>query len=150
MVDGFLARLAEVDGTGHRVAGHADAQALAAELAGDATVTGWGVEGVGRPAPAAEAELSLVTADVGVAFSGAVGWAHTRERPRAAGLLPDRQIVLLAAEAIVPTLGEAIGRLAPLAANVVFTAGPSRTADIEQRMMLGVHAPRSLDVIVFG
>ena len=34
--------------------------------------------------------------------------------------------------------------------NVVFAAGPSRTADIEQTMMLGVHAPRSLDVVLYG
>lgn len=150
MVDAFLARLAEVDGVGHRAGDLAAAHRLAAELAGEATVTGWGVDGIGRPVAAGQAEVSLIVADVGVAFSGAVGWAHGPDRPRAAGLLPDRQIALLEAGTIVATLAEAIRRLQPLAANVVFAAGPSRTADIEQRMMLGVHAPRSLDVIVFG
>ena len=34
--------------------------------------------------------------------------------------------------------------------NVVLVAGPSRTADIEQRSIRGVHSPRELDVIVYA
>ena len=33
--------------------------------------------------------------------------------------------------------------------SVVLVAGPSRTADIEQRVIRGMHAPREIDVILF-
>jgi L-lactate dehydrogenase complex protein LldG len=34
------------------------------------------------------------------------------------------------------------------AANVVYITGPSRTADIEQRINLGVHGPREVHVVL--
>ena len=66
-------------------------------------------------------------------------------------MLPERQVALLDAAAVVPSLAEALQRLFAGGApgNVVLVAGPSRTADIEQRPILGVHAPRELDVIVY-
>jgi L-lactate dehydrogenase complex protein LldG len=89
-----------------------------------------------------------------VADPGAIGFAHGPGRSRAAGLLPDRQIALLARADLVRSTAEALRRWfsgeGARVGNVVFAAGPSRTADIEQRMMLGVHAPRSLDVVLYG
>ena len=99
-------------------------------------------------ARAASADVSLIVADVGIAETGQVGFAHDDRRPREVALLPDRQIVLLERRNIVLTANEALRGVR--GASFVLVAGPSRTADIEQRMMLGVHAPRSLDVIVFG
>jgi L-lactate dehydrogenase complex protein LldG len=105
-------------------------------------------------ARASSAEVSLIVADVGIAETGQIGFAHTDRRPREFALLPDRQIALLARQNLVSSTQDALTKLfghpAQPPPNVVFIAGPSRTADIEQRMMLGVHAPRSLDVIVFG
>jgi L-lactate dehydrogenase complex protein LldG len=154
VVERFAARLADFDGTAHVVGDLEAAYAKARELVAGGTVAAWdGLADLGPPAPPADADVSIIRADVGVAMSGAVGFAHGPGRPRAHGLLPDRQIALLDRADIVETLGEALryffGSGTP-PANVVFAAGPSRTADIEQRMMLGVHAPRSLDVIVFG
>ncbi len=34
------------------------------------------------------------------------------------------------------------------AANVIYITGPSRTADIEQQLNLGVHGPRELHVVI--
>jgi L-lactate dehydrogenase complex protein LldG len=90
---------------------------------------------------------------VGVAQTGAIGFAHRAGRSRAAGLLPERQIALLALDDLVATMAQALARfygsgLAP-PASLVFVAGPSRTADIEQRSIQGVHAPKTLDVIAY-
>jgi L-lactate dehydrogenase complex protein LldG len=34
------------------------------------------------------------------------------------------------------------------AANVVYVTGPSRTADIEQHLNLGVHGPRAVHIVI--
>jgi L-lactate dehydrogenase complex protein LldG len=107
-----------------------------------------------REAPPAQAGVSLIVADLGVVETGAIAFAHGPGRSRAAGLLPDRQIALLARADLVRSTAEALARwFGPGGArtgNLVLAAGPSRTADIEQRLLLGVHAPRSLDVVLYG
>jgi len=45
----------------------------------------------GSEAAAAAAEVSLILADVAVASTGAIGWAHRSGHPRAVALLPPRQ-----------------------------------------------------------
>ena len=158
MVGDFRARLEAVDGALHEVAAVADARELASALVGSATVARWDdlvLAGIaGRDADPRVAEVSLIVADVGVADTGVIGFAHGPGRPPAAGLLPDRQIALLARADLVRSTAEALARWfsggRASSANVVFAAGPSRTADIEQRLMLGVHAPRSLDVVLYG
>jgi len=151
------ARLESYDAALHEAPSLDAARALARELVGDATVARWtdpALDGIATSeAGAAEAEVSLVHADVAVAATGSIGFAHGAGRPRAAGILPTRQIALVRGEDLVETLAEALARFfaagAP-PANVVFVAGPSRTSDIEQRSIRGVHAPRELDVILYG
>ena len=158
MVGDFRARLEALDGSLYEVRSLRDARETARALVAGGTVARWADpvldEIATREAPAAQADVSLIVADVGVAFTGAIGFAHGEGRPRAAALLPDRQIALLLRANLVETMAEALGRWFVAgrahAGNVVFAAGPSRTADIEQRMMLGAHAPRSLDVILYG
>jgi L-lactate dehydrogenase complex protein LldG len=102
-------------------------------------------------AAAEEAEVSLIAADAGVVETGQIALVHRAGRPRGAGVLPERQVALLDAADVVPSLAEALERLFAdgVPGNVVLVAGPSRTADIEQRSIRGVHAPRELDVIVY-
>ena len=97
------------------------------------------------------AEVSLIAADAGVVDTGQIAFVHRAGRPRAAGLLPERQVALLDAAAVVTSLAQALERLFHdgVPGNVVLVAGPSRTADIEQRSIRGVHAPRELDVIAY-
>jgi L-lactate utilization protein LutC len=158
VVGDFRARLEALDGALYEVRTLRDARDTCRDLIGDRTVARWAdpvLDGIGRlEAPAERAAVSLIVADVAVAETGAIGFAHGPGRPRAVGLLPDRQIALLLRDDLVGSMAEALRRwfatVPPRAGNVVFAAGPSRTADIEQRMMLGVHAPRSLDVVLYG
>jgi L-lactate dehydrogenase complex protein LldG len=160
-LDHFRARLEELDASLHEAPSLADARAVARELIGTATVARWSddaLEGIverEQEAPAVDAEVSLILADVAVARTGAVGFAHRAGRPRSTGVLPPRQIVLLDGADLVTDVGAALrhiglqaGRQA-LPGNVVFAAGPSRTSDIEQRSIRGVHAPRELAVVIF-
>ena len=155
-LEAFGARLAEHEGRLHVAASLAEAQRRAGELIGDATVAAWEddvLAGVAaQPAAAQDADVSLVAADAGVVQTGQIALVHHSGRARATDLLPERQIALLEASALCHTLSEALARLFADGApgNVVLVAGPSRTADIEQRSIRGVHSPRELDVIVYS
>jgi L-lactate utilization protein LutC len=159
-VGSFRARLEELDGHLHEAPSLAAARLIAAELIGSATVARWSDEALDdivereQEAAAVDAGISLILADVGVAATGAVGFTHRRGRPRATGVLPPRQVVLLDARNLVADLATAfihvgLGAGAGTPGNVVFAAGPSRTSDIEQRSILGVHSPRDLAVVIF-
>ena len=50
---------------------------------------------------------------------------------------------------IVPTLHEAYDRINSLSYDFgIFIAGPSKTADIEQSLVLGAHGPKSMTVFL--
>jgi L-lactate dehydrogenase complex protein LldG len=108
-----------------------------------------------------ECDLGISRATVGVAehgtivmTSGDAAGARGRgtERQRLVSLLPETHVALLAASDIVRTWDQALegvgserDRLPP---TVTFATGPSRTADIELELVLGVHGPRNQHVIV--
>ena len=150
----FSTRLAEVDATLHTTADLQAALAKVHELIGDRTVAVHPHPSLNaidaRRVEPVEADVSVIRAELAIEHTGQI--ALLNDGP--AGLLPDAQIALLDRADLVPTTQDAIARLFPnghaRVHNVVLAAGPSRTADIEQTMMLGVHAPRTLDVVLYG
>jgi L-lactate utilization protein LutC len=154
-LEAFGAQLAVHDGRLHVADSLEGARERARELIGAATVAAWeddALAGIATSgAPAEEADVSLIAADAGVVETGQIAFVHRAGRPRGAGVLPERQVALLDAAGVVPSLAEALERLFAdgVPGNVVLVAGPSRTADIEQRPIRGVHAPSELDVIVY-
>ncbi len=93
----------------------------------------------------------LTGADAGLAESGSVVLSHGPGRPRLASLAPEVHIALLPASRIVRSLAHLLAAdpaLVTGTANLVVITGPSRTADIEQRLTIGVHGPRHIHVIV--
>ena len=154
-LEAFGTRLAVYDGRLHIADSLERARDRARELIGGATVAAWeddALSGIATAQAAAEdAEVSLIAADAGVVETGQIAFVHRAGRPRGAGVLPERQVALLDGASVVPSLAEALQRLFAdgVPGSVVLVAGPSRTADIEQRSIRGVHAPRELDVIVY-
>jgi L-lactate dehydrogenase complex protein LldG len=78
------------------------------------------------------------------------------ENPTTLNFLPDVHIVVLEAgavagdfETVMEELRERYG-VGTLPRTVNMITGPSRSADIEQTLILGAHGPRKLHVILVG
>jgi L-lactate dehydrogenase complex protein LldG len=106
--------------------------------------------------PVDPASLAAVShAMSGVAETGTVALASGPANPTSLNFLPDNHIVVLAATDIVSDFETTWQRLravfgAELPRCVNLVTGPSRTADIEQTLIIGAHGPRRLHVIVVG
>jgi L-lactate dehydrogenase complex protein LldG len=99
---------------------------------------------------------SVSHAFAGVAETGTVVLASGTDNPTSLNFLPDNHIVVIDAkdvagdyETVWQRLREKFGDGAmPRTVNLI--TGPSRSADIEQTLILGAHGPRRLHVIVVG
>ncbi len=113
-----------------------------------------------RRLPAGAPRDELMTADVGItgaqwgiAETGTLVLTSVDEQHRLASLLPAVHIAVLPRSRLLGTLGEAFALLqtkagAPCARTITFVTGPSRTADIELTLVVGVHGPKSIHVLL--
>ncbi|MFP4225388.1 MAG: lactate utilization protein C [Desulfobacterales bacterium] len=97
-------------------------------------------------------DVGLTTADAGVADTGTIVLNCTSEDLRLATMISEVHIAIIRAadiysdtDALAPLLSE---RLAASPGYTAFITGPSRTADIERVLTLGVHGPLALHVLI--
>jgi L-lactate dehydrogenase complex protein LldG len=103
----------------------------------------------GDPRALVDLDLLVCEAVLGVAENGAVWLPTSRLGSHAAAFLAEHVIVLLDRAAIVADLHEAYARLDVHAEPFgVFVAGPSKTADIEQSLVIGAHGPKQLTIFL--
>jgi L-lactate dehydrogenase complex protein LldF len=104
-----------------------------------------GVKVTHEPDPKVEAGLTGALA--GVAETGTLLLPGGKGRPLTASLLPFVHIAILRAEDILPDMAAAL-KLRELSqcSAAALVSGPSRTADIEMTLTLGVHGPREVHV----
>ena len=96
-------------------------------------------------------EVGISNAQAGIAETGTLVLDSAHERHRLVSLVPPVHIAIVNASAIVETLAEALALLRKdreISPAVTFITGPSRTADIELTLAIGVHGPQQLYVIV--
>jgi L-lactate dehydrogenase complex protein LldG len=98
-------------------------------------------------------DVGLSTAQAAIAETGTLVLESESERHRLVSLVPPVHIAIVEASSIVLTLGEALAiahgnGLRELSPTITFITGPSRTADIELTLAIGVHGPQELYVIV--
>ena len=97
------------------------------------------------------AGLPTVRATFALADTGSVVFAASAEQGRVDWLDAETLVALVPTDRIVPGLDElfaAVRERMPSALTIV--TGPSRTADIEQTLVVGVHGPRELHVVVLS
>ncbi len=96
-------------------------------------------------------DVLIVAAELGVAENGAVWIGTGAVKVRAALFLAQHLVVLLPRAEIVDNLHQAyerIGAALSLGGYGCFISGPSKTADIEQALVVGAHGPRSLTIVL--
>jgi L-lactate dehydrogenase complex protein LldG len=97
-------------------------------------------------------DVGISTVQAAIAETGTLVLQSDREKHRLVSLLPPVHIAIVEAEQIFETLGEALSFLRQdgqkLSPAITFITGPSRTADIELTLAIGVHGPQVLYVIV--
>ena len=98
-------------------------------------------------------DAGISTTQAAIAETGTLVLVSADERHRLVSLVPPIHIAIVDASRICETLGEALALLRngrDLSRAVTFVTGPSRTADIELTLTVGVHGPQELYVIVNG
>lgn len=104
--------------------------------------------GIARTAPPVQAEFGLNVAEGAVAATGAVIVRHHGGQGRALSLLPPATGFVVQKRGVVADLAalfarfEAEGESLPAALTLI--AGPSKTADIELELCVGVHGPKEV------
>jgi len=93
----------------------------------------------------AQCDLGVTEADFAIPDSGTLGLLSGPEKPRAVSLLPAVHLALLTPAALRPDLHQVFAE-AQHHGYLILITGPSRTADIELTLTLGVHGPRELYV----
>lgn len=98
--------------------------------------------------------VSVSHAMAGIAETGTLALVSGKDNPTTLNFLPDSHVVVLDADDLVGDFETVFVRLRekfgdgilPRVVNLI--TGPSRSADIEQTLILGAHGPRRLHVIV--
>ena len=103
--------------------------------------------------------VSVVQARCGIADLGVIALSSNELAPRLSSLITNICIYLLPKESIVPNMLSGVEFVKGyerkrsgteiLPSNIIFVAGPSRTADIELQTVFGVHGPRKTYTILY-
>jgi L-lactate dehydrogenase complex protein LldG len=101
----------------------------------------------------ADAVAGLTGANFGIAATGTVVLESTDETVRITTTLPEKHFVLLDPRKILATADEAVPMLNDFhrqlpQAYLAYITGPSRTADIERVLTIGVHGPAELHILL--
>lgn len=96
-------------------------------------------------------DMAVVTGAWGVAENGAIWLTENDIAVRVLPFICQHLAIILSRERILATMHDAYEKIgAPQTGFGVFIAGPSKTADIEQSLVLGAHGAKSLVVFVLG
>ncbi len=174
----FQQRLSSAGGESHQVAHLAEAAAIIAAHpalgAGEIVVPPnfgqhqrWGailpllsgksitLREAGSPASVADAPAGLSGAELAIAETGSVLLAENTLEARVVSMLTLAHFILVGEDRLVPMLDDAAGILQQFSRAgshqrhyMSFVTGPSRTADIERTLTIGVQGPKTLCVIL--
>jgi len=101
------------------------------------------------PHALASLDVLVCESSVGVAENGAVWVATSDTAFRAALFLAARVVIVVGEEDLIDDLHQAYERIDVRSHTFgAFVAGPSKTADIEQSLVIGAHGPKELTLVL--
>jgi L-lactate dehydrogenase complex protein LldG len=108
-----------------------------------------------QAAIAAGADIGLLVAEHAVAYTGSIVVTSSERKGRSVSLLPTVLFAVIPAERMHTRLGEVLRPIdavprEQLPAGIHFISGPSRSADIENDLTIGVHGPGVVYAIIVG
>ena len=109
-------------------------------------------QGMTDPHQLADLDVAAIPGELGVAENGAV-WIPGRNLGphRAVFVIPEHLVLVVRAADVVNDMQAAYARIELEHPGYgLFVSGPSKTADIEQSLVIGAHGPRSCAVFVVG
>lgn len=159
-VEGFIAAWEELGGTAERIAQIEAADAVTAYAEGRGTVLAAedAVEGLvpgliwpdcGLPA-AASAAVGVVRAEGAASQTGSVIIRSDANVGRSTSLLPPACVFVVEEKDIMETLGDFLRDRTTLPSQLVAVTGPSRSADIESTLVIGVHGPGEVHALLIS
>lgn len=96
-------------------------------------------------------EAAVIRAEFGVAENAAVWVTHASVKIRVLPFICQHLVVVLNPKDIVNNMHEAYARIGDTGYGFgAFIAGPSKTADIEQSLVLGAHGPKSMTIFLLS
>ncbi len=105
----------------------------------------------------ANANIGITEVDYAIADTGTLVLLTEKQQPRSISLLPPIHVAVVRADNIVRNINELFAILSDsikdtgsVASCMTFITGPSRTADIELNLTLGVHGPKELYVVALS
>ncbi len=151
----MLSSAAELRGQVERIAAEVGAKRIfsAVPTAGGGTVP-W--ESIDDPHDLADVDLAIMPGEFAVAENAAVWITDAKLPERSVYYLAQHLVLVVGADSVVHNMHEAYERIAANSPDGrlfsdrgfgAFFSGPSKTADIEQSLVIGAHGARSLRVL---
>ncbi len=105
----------------------------------------------------AKADIGITEVDYAIADTGTLVLLTDKNQPRSVSLLPPIHLAIVRPENLVRDINDLFIILKSRLQNtdditscMTFVTGPSRTADIELNLTLGVHGPKELYVVILS
>lgn len=94
-------------------------------------------------------DLAILKAEIGVAENAAAWVPESNAMQRVLPFITQHLALVISKASLVPTMHQAYEVIGDRDYGyAAFIAGPSKTADIEQSLVLGAHGPRSMTVFL--
>ncbi len=94
-------------------------------------------------------DVAIISGELAVAENGAIWVTDQFIKYRSVWFLAQHLVIVIKPQMLVPDMLAAYQQLkTPNSEFGCFVSGPSKTADIEQSLVIGAHGPKSLSVLI--